>query len=179
MSWSRRTARILAAVLAVPAVVALGACGFEPLYARTTDDSVTAELAAVQIDPIKDRVGQMLQNKLRDALNPNGVPAKPRYILKVTLTETTQETIIQQTAFAARANLTLNVQFQLSHAKTRGGIYSGATTATSSYSFQTASLGTLAGEKDARERAVADAAEQIRSLLGIYFKRNDLDSRRE
>ncbi|MBM3565633.1 MAG: hypothetical protein FJX42_05920 [Alphaproteobacteria bacterium] len=176
MSWFRTACRSLA-VLAL--VGGAGACGFEPLYARNaTDDDIAAELAEIRIDPIRDRTGHMLQNRLRDALTPKGAPAKPRYILKITVTESVLETVVRQTAFAARANLTLNTSFSLTGSKGYPASYSGSVSSTSSYAFQTASLGTLAGEKDARERAVADAAEQIRSLLGIYFKRDVIDTRR-
>lgn len=176
MSWSRRAVSLFAVVLTLGA---LGACGFEPLYARHDADNVAAQLETIKIEPIADRVGQMLHNRLRDGLTPRGLPAKPLYYLKVTVTETVQESIIQRTAFAARSNLSLNVTYQLHNAKSRGAVHSGSVRSVSSYSYQTATLGTLAGEKDARERAVADAAEEIRARLALYFKRDVLDSKRD
>jgi LPS-assembly lipoprotein len=132
---------------------------------------VPADLALIQIDPIKDRVGQMLHNHMRDAITPKGAPAKPRYILKITLTESIQDTAIQRTAFAVRANLVLTASFALLDATTRGSVFSGSATTTAGFSHQTAEYGTLAGEKDARERATRDLAEEIRLRLGAYFKR--------
>jgi LPS-assembly lipoprotein len=149
----------------------LAACGFEPLYGRGPDKNIPDDFALIQIDPIKDRVGQLLHNQLRDAINPKGVPAKPRYILRVTLTESIQDTAIQRTAFAVRANLVLNASFTLHDATTRGGIFSGSAMTAAGFSHQHAEYGTLAGEKDARERAVRDLAEEIRIRLGVYFKR--------
>lgn len=176
MSWSRRFFTTVAVALMLGV---LGACGFEPLYARHDGDGVTARLEAIRIEPIADRVGQMLHNRLRDALAPRGPAAKPRYYLKVTVAETAQESVIQRTAFAARANLSLDVTFQLHDAKSRGAVHSGSVRSTSSYPYQIAALGTLAGEKDARERAVADAAEEIRARLALYFKRDALDSKQD
>lgn len=176
MSWSRRAVSLFAVALMLGA---LGACGFEPLYARHDGDNIAAQLETVRIEPIADRVGQMLHNRLRDGLTPRGLPTKPLYYLKVTVTESVQESVIQRTAFAARANLSLNVSYQLHDAKSRGSVHSGSIRSTSSYSYQTATLGTLAGEKDARERAVTDAAEQIRAQLALYFKRDVIDSRRD
>ncbi|MEK7245705.1 MAG: LPS assembly lipoprotein LptE, partial [Pseudomonadota bacterium] len=126
----------------------------------------------VQIEPIKDRVGQMLHNHLRDAINPRGVPAKPRYYLKVTLSETTRDTAIQRTALAARANLLLTAGFILHDAATRAQIFSGSASSIAGFAHQTADYGTLIAEKDARERAVRDLAEEIRASLGLYFKRS-------
>jgi LPS-assembly lipoprotein len=114
----------------------------------------------------------MLHNQLRDALTPRGIPAKPRYVLKVTLTESVQDTAIQRTAFAVRANLVLNAAFSLHDTTTRGSVFSGNAISTAGYSHQFAEYGTLAGEKDARERAVRDMAEEIRIRLGAYFKRS-------
>ncbi|OHC82860.1 MAG: hypothetical protein A3G73_04880 [Rhodospirillales bacterium RIFCSPLOWO2_12_FULL_67_15] len=156
--------------LALPALLA--ACGFEPMYGREAAKDVPADFALIQIEPIKDRVGQMLHNHLRDAINPRGVPAKPRYYLKVTLTESVQETAIQRTAFAARANLQLTASFALHDATTRASILTGSATSTAGYVHQTADYGTLAGEKDARQRAVRDLAEETRARLGLYFKRS-------
>ena len=165
MSWFKT-------VLALLLPVTLAACGFEPLYGRAADKDVPADFALIQIEPIKDRVGQMLHNQLRDAINPRGTPAKPRYVLKVTLTESVQDTAIQRTAFAVRANLVLSANFTLHDVATRGSVLAGQAISTASYAHQTAEFGTLAGEKDARERAVRDLAEEIRVRLGVYFKRS-------
>ncbi|MBM3582456.1 MAG: hypothetical protein FJX37_10915 [Alphaproteobacteria bacterium] len=165
MSWFR-----IAAVLVLP--VWLAACGFEPLYGRGPAKDIPEDFAFIQIEPIKDRVGHMLHNQLRDALTPKGTPAKPRYVLKVTLTETVQDTAIQRTAFAVRANLVLKAAFSLHDATTKGSVLSGNAISTAGFSHQFAEYGTLAGEKDARERAVRDLAEEIRVRLGVYFKRS-------
>lgn len=165
MSWYKITIALL-----LPALLA--ACGFESMYGRAAAKDVPADFALIQIEPIKDRVGQMLHNQLRDALNPRGVPAKPSYVLKVSITETIQETGIQRTAFAARANLLLTANFALHDATTRAPILSGSAVSTAGYVHQTADYGTLAAEKDARERAVRDLTEEIRARLGLYFKRS-------
>lgn len=167
MSWFKRALLSVAAALVAGG---LAACGFEPLHGRNDADDVPAELAAIRIEPIRDRVGQMMHNRLRDALNPNGLPAKPRYYLKVAVVETIQETVVQQSAFAARANLNLSVTYTLHTAATRAAIHSGTVATLSGYTHQLAPLGTLTGEKDARERAVADAADEIRARLAIYLK---------
>ncbi len=165
MSWPKF-------IFALLLPVALAACGFEPLYGREAARNIPEDFAFIQIDPIKDRVGQLLHNQLRDAINPKGVPAKPRYVLKVSLAETVQETAIQRTAFAVRANLVLNANFTLHDATTRGSLFSGSAISTAGFAHQDAEFGTLAGEKDARERAVRDLAEEIRIRLGVYFKRS-------
>ncbi|HAT35675.1 MAG TPA: hypothetical protein DCS82_08160, partial [Rhodospirillaceae bacterium] len=58
-------------------LLALGACGFQPLYQKQTDsDAVIDDLAQVKIlnprDPIDhdDRLGQIVKNLLLDRFNP-------------------------------------------------------------------------------------------------------------
>lgn len=165
MSWFKSAIALLFPFM-------LAACGFEAMYGRAADKDVPAEFAFVQIEPIKDRIGQMLHNHLRDAINPRGLPAKPRYYLKVTLTEVIQDTAIQRTAFAVRANLMLTANYTLHDAATKASLASGSATSAAGYAHQIAEYGTLAAEKDARERATRDLAEEIRVRLGFYFKRS-------
>ena len=60
------------------ALLLLTACGFRPLYGGAgTDDSVsgqtlTRETAAIFIDEISDRTGQVLRRALSDRLTPRG-----------------------------------------------------------------------------------------------------------
>ena len=165
MSWFKLTITLLLPLM-------LAACGFEAMYGRAADKDVPAEFAFIQIEPIKDRVGQMLHNHLRDAINPRGLPAKPRYYLKVTLTESIQDTAIQRTAFAIRADLVLNAAYTLHDSATGATIANGSAFSSAGYARQIADYGTLAAEKDARERATRDLAEEIRARLGVYFKRS-------
>ena len=68
----RRSFRPLALAAAVMAA-SLGACGFHPLYGDRSIGAVsTVDLAAVQIDLIRDREGQMLRNELLDRFQPRG-----------------------------------------------------------------------------------------------------------
>ena len=58
------------------ALLALAGCGFRPLYGERSD-SVRERLAAVAINPIRDRVGYEVYNLLRDSLTPRGAPTTP------------------------------------------------------------------------------------------------------
>ncbi|MCW5774643.1 MAG: hypothetical protein KIT16_23565, partial [Rhodospirillaceae bacterium] len=76
--------KIRFASVVIAAALALGGCGYRPLYGdRGTSDAVnvSGELARVKIAGIADRRGQILRNYLLDRMNPAGEPADPRYVL--------------------------------------------------------------------------------------------------
>ena len=58
-----------------------------PAALRRTRGGANAsdQLAAIRIEPIADRSGQVLYNALRDGLNPLGRPSSPDYRLRIAL----------------------------------------------------------------------------------------------
>ncbi len=67
--WRERQVQQLWGALAVGAVMFAAGCGFQPLYAQPEpgDASAVKQLAAVRIEPLPDRAGQLLHNFLRYA----------------------------------------------------------------------------------------------------------------
>lgn len=170
MSWFKRTG--MAGLL--PLALAVGACGFQPLYGTQNEKPMSDELALVDVAPIKDRIGQELRSRLLDALTPKGASDKPRYSLEVKLTESIEQTAVQKTAFATRANMTVSANFTLhdlrvSKQKSQA-VASGNTQVVSSYNILNSTFATLAAENDARSRAVAEIADEIRIRLAIWLR---------
>ncbi len=153
------------------ALFLLGACGFRPLYGSKERGTSAAELAAVEIKPIADRAGQQLHNLLLDRINPRGRPARPRYILKIRLTQGIERLAVRKTAFSTRANLRLTAIFELETAGEREVLVSGSSLAISSYNILNSEFATLTSEKDARSRATGQLAEDIRVRLAVFFAR--------
>lgn len=164
-------ARMMQAGVLLGLLLALGACGFQPLYGSRGATNTPDEFAAIEIQPIKDRIGQELHNNLLDMLNPRGEAAAPKYELVVTLTENREELAVQKTAFATRANLTMTASFTLREGKTKKGVTGGSSVAVSSYDVLRSDFATLAAEKDARSRALLRIAEDIRTRLALHFRR--------
>lgn len=165
--WLSRPSARSSALLA--ALVLLGACGFRPLYGSKEKGAAAAELAAVEIKPIADRAGQQLHNLLLDRINPRGRPAKPRYVLKIRLTQSIERLAVRKTAFSTRANLRLIAAFVLAPAGGGEVLVSGTSLAISSYNILNSEFATLTSEKDARSRATGQLAEDIRTRLAVFF----------
>ena len=171
MSWSRR--RVCRAGTGALAVVGLGSaagCGFQPLYSQPeADTTVSTDLAAVRIEPLRDRVGQRMHNFLRDRLNPQGQPVAPSYRLQVELSETLSELGVRRDETATRANLRMEASFAL---RTYGGdqpLFAGRATSTTSYDILDNPFATTVSEGDARERALRELADDIQTRLAVYF----------
>lgn len=168
MWWSKRIGTACAVLLA------LGACGFQPLYGTKDEVPMSQELALVDVAPIKDRIGQELRSRLLDALTPKGVPDRPRYSLSVLTAEKIEQTAVQKTAFATRANMTVSASFTLTDLRAQKAEdrrqFGGSTQVVSSYNILDSTFATLAAENDARSRAVAEIAEEIRVRLAIWLR---------
>ncbi len=152
------------AALLVLGACALGlvGCGFQPLYGQSGAGS-SENLAAIQIDQIADRMGQRMRNLLFDKLTPRGAPDRPLYRLSVSLRESKQELAIRKDESATRANLTVIANFSLSVIQRPDiGTLSGTAASTNSYNVLQSEYATLSAENDARIRALAVLAEEIR-----------------
>lgn len=173
MSWSRRNVcRVGFGALAASSLTGLGGCGFKPLHARGDDDvAATDDLAAVRIEPMRDRVGQQMHNFLRDRLNVNGQPVSPNYRLKVELTETLSELGVRRDETATRANLRLEAFFYLLDINGKEALLAGKSSSTTSYDILENPFATTVSEDNARERALREVADDIQIRLAVYFSR--------
>ncbi len=169
MSWSRRG--VVRWALA-PALVALAGCGFAPMYGRRGGSAVAARLAALEVGPIADRLGQILRNDLIDRLTPRGEPRRPQYRLRVEIAgTTTQPLAIQSDATITRYNLLLDVNFALIEARTGRELYRDRTRTIGSYNTVRSDFATLVAEQDTARRVAREASDEIHTLLGVFFAR--------
>ena len=158
------------------AVLLLAACDFQPLYGRGGEGNVdtSARLAAVGIDFIADRPGQLLRNELLDRITPRGAPADPRYRLTVTLSESRQNLAVRRDATATRARLTLSAAFRLLDTNNGLELLSGSTRSINSYNISSSDFGTISAEADARRRGAQDLAEDITARVAIFLQQIEL-----
>lgn len=168
--WCSRRSFLALAALAAPAAAA--GCGFRPLYAeRTTSPAIQRHLAAIRVDVIADRVGQIVRNELADRLAPTGVSATPLYALQVRLTEFRQDLAIREDETATRANLILQANFTLRGTADPRPLHDGTAVVRNSYDILRNKFATITSEDDARTRSARQLAEEIRTRLAVFFER--------
>ncbi|MEM9471423.1 MAG: hypothetical protein AAGA00_05660, partial [Pseudomonadota bacterium] len=69
---------------ALVGLLALSACGYQPLYGTNEDgSSVSQKLAEVSVSQQSTRVGQLVRNEIVRSTRPAGTQAPDRYYLKL------------------------------------------------------------------------------------------------
>jgi LPS-assembly lipoprotein len=162
MSWFRP--------LALLAVALLAACGFQPIHGGARGVETRAELATVRVDPIEERIGQMLRNHLLDTMNPAGTPERPAYRLIVTLNEAKSELGVRRTEIATRANLMLIASYRLVRQADGAQVFQGGSNITASYNILNNDYATMAAEADARARSVRELSDDITQRVAAFLR---------
>ena len=150
--------------------VGLSACGFAPVYAPANNNrEVTADFAAIQIDVISDRSGQILRNELIDRLNAKGRTTS-KYRLNVILTEQQIGLAIARDATLTRTQTIEIGDINLIDIQTGKSLLARHLSASSTYNVLPSQFSTLVTEQDSKERSLRMLADQITTALSLYFK---------
>ncbi|MFI3241672.1 MAG: LPS assembly lipoprotein LptE [Alphaproteobacteria bacterium] len=169
-------------IFSVAILLLLSACGFEPLYAQKKpetnsyfyfsgdfDTSVTDFMATIKVEPIPDRVGQILRNQLLDSLNPLGQPQSPNYRLSVA------EISLQETEQALRSDITatrIKVKYTAKYKlidKENKIILDNDAVAYASFDVLSSPYSSTISRKKTNEEAMKIIANDITLRLGSYF----------
>lgn len=157
--------------------LALSACGFSPVYGTysgTHNAAVASSLDSIYIDTIPDRSGQKLRNILMDQFYQTGRKdiANAGYRLHISgLGESIYGLGIAKDATATRSQIKLTTVFTLSRLNDPEGkaLISRTVEAISSFDTLASEYTTLVTEDDARDQVIHDMADQISTLLELYF----------
>lgn len=162
-------ALLLGGLVALPA---LAGCGFRPLYGSASASGETAErLAKVEISRIPDRPGQVLRNYLIRRFNPGGRPESPLYTLNVSVQEIRQNLGIAKDATATRANLILNGTMVLIDRGNGTVLLQRPVSSITSFNILLDEFANLVAERNARDRALQQIADNICTQVALYFDR--------
>jgi LPS-assembly lipoprotein len=147
--------------------LALAACGFHPMYGRTTGPA----LSSVYVEPVAERDGFELRNALIDSLQSDGEEQGKAYHLKIVLNESAQGIALQNDATITRYNNVLTARYTLYDAQ--GAVLtSGTQTQMSAYNVVQSPYSTLVAAQDSSKRAAQDIAERIHLDLGVWFRQH-------
>jgi len=149
----------------------LGACGFHPLYAPSSRAAYEPELAAIRVEAIPDRLGQILAISLRDSLKPNGERAVNRYALRIALTTSRQDVGIRSDGTASRAEIDTTATFTLTELGSNRILLTSSARTVSGFDILTDDYATIVAEKDAKERSMRDLSDEIHTRLALFLRR--------
>jgi len=158
--------RPLAAVAAAGSALALGACGFTPLYAT---QGLAPGLSSIEVTVPHGRLAYLLGESLNDDLaRDRDRPAIYRLDVQVASRVFARGLNLDETAAYYEDNLT--VQYRLIDVATGRVMKTNSLPVEVTYAATNIPYAGIAAQEDAQQRAANEAAERIRTDLGIYFQ---------
>jgi LPS-assembly lipoprotein len=156
--------------LILPLLLAMAGCGWTPLYADPQSGPAQADLRAVKVAPIAERIGQKLELALRTSFNPSGVPTPPRYVLHTTLSILRLDLGITTQGLGTRFRLEVQGSYSLNDIRTGAVRTKGSLHVTQSFDIQANQYSNVVAEEDSRTRAVEELRDDILIRLRLFFQ---------
>lgn len=154
------------------ALLFLTACGLTPLYATLDDRSVTDKTAEINIAPIDNYMGYLLQTDLRNQLNPEQIKAPQNYDLIVTLPDPLiSDQNIQEDFFSSRERMIQKANYKLVDRKTKEVLIDTSTSATGSYNITLEPYATYMSKERVRENLIKILAQTISTHVISYIRK--------
>lgn len=143
----------------------------EPLYGPIGAGApLAAELQAVAVDPIPDRIGHYVRNELIFALNGTGSEVPPRYRLTVYLKERVQTPILDTvTGRATSATVIVDAEYKLFSLADGREITAGVAFGVASYDRFSNRLANVRAARDGEIRDAKVIADQIRTRVATVL----------
>jgi LPS-assembly lipoprotein len=166
--------RLLGLSLALPALSALlGGCGWEPLYADRQAIPANADLRAIKVIPIAERVGQRLERGLRDSFNPTNEPTPAKYELRVALRTTAVDLGIQSQGLGTRGEVQVTATYTLSDIATHAPLQTGVVHASDSFDIQANGYSTVVAQNDAYVRTGEEIRREIVTRMTLLMQKRE------
>jgi LPS-assembly lipoprotein len=162
---SRDPWRLAFLLLALP----LSGC-FQPLYGEAAHPGLTAQMRAIAVAPIKERIGHYLGNDLITDLNGTGTNPEPKYRLTVTVTTTTgTPTVTSQLQVANAATVTGTATYTLTPAGGGDALLTGTATSVAVYDRTEQLFSDLRAQRDTEIKLAKSLAEEIELRIGAWL----------
>jgi LPS-assembly lipoprotein len=168
-------------MLALAAGVTLSGCGFQPVYMPTASGKAGVaqrELAAIQVDIIPDRPGQLLRQALQDRLEMGSSGVARRYELSVAFGISGEGIAIEQNTTVTRLRMIGTATWNLvAQDPGRTRLTSGSAKSVDAINIFDAQYFAADLENETAQRRLAEAlADQITLQLATFFRRQDAAS---
>lgn len=165
--------------LAVTLGMPLAGCGWEPLYADPQSGPVSAELRAIKVSPISERIGQRLETALRNSLNPTGEPTKYLYTLNTTLIVALSDLGIQSQGTGTLGRVDIYANSVLTDNRNGSILLTNTLHVQNSFALNPNQYSTVVGEDDAQIRSVAELSQEIVTRLNLFLEYRAAQSARK
>jgi LPS-assembly lipoprotein len=155
----------LAAALALPAALALGGCGFTPLYAVP---GVAGGLQHIEVVAPKGRIGYLMRESLDDDFG-HAKGEAPLYKLDMVLTEVRQAHGLTANDVAQRYEFDLKVVYTLTDLTAHKDVHTGTIFSNISYDSAAQPYAGIAAAEDVQSRLASDAAQKVEVQVAAWM----------
>ena len=157
-------------MFALGGLLALSACGYQPLYATRDDgSSVSQRLAEVKVKQQTSRVGQLVRNEIVRSTRPVGTQAEDRFYLKFKARGSAQTLINTSDTVHRRLAYNLTTRFELVDAQTNEVIFSGRAFSRVPYDRVNATFSNVQARVNAEEQAAKQVGQEMRTRLAAFL----------
>ena len=157
MLWSRG----LGAAAALALALGLAGC-FQPLYSDAAHPGLVDDVRAIEVAPIKDRIGHYLADDLTTDLNGTGQTPPPKYRLTVKVdTGTATPTVNSLINVATSATMTGTAEFTLNKVDGGAEVLKGKAVAAAAYDRSQQRYNDLRAARDAEIRLARALSSEI------------------
>ena len=157
--------RRVGSIAGLAAAVALGGCGFTPLYAVP---GVSGGLTHIQVVAPQGRIGYLMGESLDDDFG-HAKGEKPQYKLEMVLTELRQAHGLNANDVAQRYEFDLKVEYTLTDLSSGAVVHKGAVFSNLSYDSATQPYAGIAAAEDVQNRLASDAAQKVSVQVGAWL----------
>jgi LPS-assembly lipoprotein len=159
-----RPVKLLLALAAVSASLALGGCGFTPLYAAP---GVVRDLASIDVVAPQGRAGFLLGQHLNDAFAKS--TGQAAYRMQLSLAESRSPLGIRTDNVATRYEYVLTADYVLANQPSGTVAKRGRVRVEVTYDSADQPYASIAGQQDAQDRATQEAARRIQLELAAWL----------
>ena len=157
-------------VLAALAVAGSLAGCFQPLYSEAAHPGLVEDLRAIEVLPIKDRIGHYLGDNLITDLNGTGQTPPPKYRLTVTVTTTAvTPTVSSLINVATSATVTGEARYTLNKVDGGAQVLTGVANAAAAYDRSQQRYNDLRAARDAEIRLARSLSDEISQRLAAQL----------
>ncbi len=152
-------------------LAALSACSLTPVYTAGRQGPAAGMLGAIAVDPIPDRNGYLLRERLLARLGTNGAAAAPaRYRLAVRLDDRIDGFGVRGDNSIVRERRTMRARWQLYEAGAETPLIDATAGADAGIDVVGSDYATLAAETSAAERLTDRIAADIVARIALYAR---------
>jgi len=159
------------AAFLLPVLLALSACGLQPMYAGGSSGAVARGLAGIEVPPIEGKAGWLMRNALVDRFRATGADGSPRYRLDVRLDDKLEGLGLLSDDTIGRERRTLRARYQLVDVASGRIMVDATAGADAGIDVVSSEYATIAAENKALETLSQEVADRIVTNLALQLRK--------